>query len=191
MQVRTRRRPAVGPHVALGPLALAPVVALVVGALAGCSGVDRAEPPASARAPAPASATAAPTASAAPTITTPMEADPVHITIELDGETLTGRLTDSATARALAARLPATLTFADYGGQEQIARLPAPLDTTGAPSTSDAPAGTIAYYVPDQSIVLYYTDVGSFSGIVPIGTVDDFGAVRDLPSGAATIRVRG
>ncbi|MBT1665811.1 cyclophilin-like fold protein [Curtobacterium flaccumfaciens] len=120
-----------------------------------------------------------------------MEADPVHITIELDGETLTGRLTDSATARALAARLPATLTFADYGGQEQIARLPAPLDTTGAPSTSDAPAGTIAYYVPDQSIVLYYTDVGSFSGIVPIGTVDDFGAVRDLPSGAATIRVRG
>ncbi|PZE24121.1 hypothetical protein DEJ09_16870 [Curtobacterium sp. MCLR17_055] len=172
-----------GPHVALGPLALAPVVALVVGALAGCSGVDRAEPPASA----PASAAA----TAAPTITTPTEAQPVHITIEFDGETLTGRLTGSATARALAARLPARLTFADYGGQEQIARLPAPLDTTGAPSTSDAPAGTIAYYVPDQSIVLYYTDVGSFPGIVPIGTVDDVGAVRDLPSGAATIRVRG
>lgn len=185
MHVRTRRRPAAGPHLALGPLALAPVVALVVGALAGCSGVDRAELPESA----PASAAA--TATAAPTITTPTEADPVHITIEVDGETLTGRLTDSATARALAARLPATLTFADYGGQEQIARLPAPLDTTGAPSTSDAPAGTIAYYVPDQSIVLYYTDVGSFPGIVPIGTVDDVGAVRDLPSGAATIRVRG
>ncbi|MBF4627840.1 cyclophilin-like fold protein [Curtobacterium flaccumfaciens] len=183
MHVRTRRRPAAGPHLALGPLALAPVVALVVGALAGCSGVDRAELPESA----PASAAA----TAAPTITTPTEADPVHITIDLDGETLTGRLTDSATARALAARLPATLTFADYGGQEQIARLPAPLDTTGAPSTSDAPAGTIAYYVPDQSIVLYYTDVGSFPGIVPIGTVDDVGAVRDLPSGAATIRVRG
>ncbi|PZE24928.1 cyclophilin-like fold protein [Curtobacterium sp. MCLR17_042] len=189
MQVRTRRRPAAGPHLALRPLALAPVVALVVGALAGCSGVDRAELPESA--PASAAATATATATAAPTITTPTEADPVHITIELDGETLTGRLTGSATARALAARLPATLTFADYGGQEQIARLPAPLDTTGAPSTSDAPAGTIAYYVPDQSIVLYYTDVGSFSGIVPIGTVDDFGAVRDLPSGAATIRVRG
>ena len=183
MQVRTRRRPAAGPHLALRPLALAPVVALVVGALAGCSGVDRAEPPASA----PASAAA----TAAPTITTPTEAQPVHITIEFDGETLTGRLTGSATARALAARLPATLTFADYGGQEQIARLPAPLDTTGAPSTSDAPAGTIAYYVPDQSIVLYYTDVGSFPGIVPIGTVDDVGAVRDLPSGAATVRVRG
>jgi len=187
MHVRTRRRPAAGPHLALRPLALAPVVVLVVGALAGCSGVDRAEPPASA----PASASAAATATAAPTITTPTEADPVHITIELDGETLIGRLTGSATARALAARLPATLTFADYGGQEQIARLPAPLDTTGAPSTSDAPAGTIAYYVPDQSIVLYYTDVGSFPGIVPIGTVDDVGAVRDLPSGAATIRVRG
>jgi hypothetical protein len=183
MHVRTRRRPAAGPHLALGPLALAPVVALVVGALAGCSGVDRAEPSASA----PASAAA----TAAPTITTPTEAQPVHITIEFDGKTLTGRLTGSATARALAARLPATLTFADYGGQEQIARLPAPLDTTGAPSTSDAPAGTIAYYVPDQSIVLYYTDVGSFPGIVPIGTVDDVGAVRDLPSGAATIRVRG
>lgn len=186
MQVRTRRRPAAGPHLALRPLALAPVVALVVGALAGCSGVDRAEAPAPASASAPASAAA----TAAPTITTPTEAQPVHITIELDGETLTGRLTGSATARALAARLPATLTFADYGGQEQIARLPAPLDTTGAPSTSDAPAGTIAYYVPDQSIVLYYTDVDSFPGIVPIGTVDDVGAVRDLPSGAATIRVR-
>ncbi|PYY55156.1 hypothetical protein DEJ17_13140 [Curtobacterium sp. MCSS17_011] len=178
MHIRTRRRTPLGPLVALGPLAL------VVGALAGCSGVERAESPASAAAASTASA------SAAPTIATPTEADPVHITIELDGETLTGRLTGSATARALAAQLPVTLTFADYGGQEQIARLPAPLDTTGAPSTSDAPAGTIAYYVPDQSIVLYYADVGSFPGIVPIGTVDDVGAARDLPSGAATIRVR-
>ncbi|WP_434770672.1 cyclophilin-like fold protein [Curtobacterium flaccumfaciens] len=187
MHIHTRRRTAEGPLVALALLASTPVVALVVGTLAGCSGVERAESPA----PAAATSTASASPSAAPTITTPTEADPVHITIELDGETLTGRLTDSATARALAAQLPATLTFGDYGGQEQIARLPAPLDTTGAPSTSDAPAGTIAYYAPDQSIVLYYTDVGSFSGIVPIGTVNDVGAVRDLPSGAATVRVRG
>ncbi|WIB69376.1 cyclophilin-like fold protein [Curtobacterium sp. MCBD17_026] len=173
MHIRTRRRTPLGPLVALSPLAL------VVGALAGCSGVEHAETPASASA-----------TTTAPTITTPTEADPVRITIELDGETLTGRLTESATARALAAQLPATLTFSDHGGQEQIARLPAPLDTTGAPSTSDAPVGTIAYYVPDQSIVLYYTDVGSFPGIVPIGAVDDVQAVRDLPSGAATIRVR-
>lgn len=191
MHVRTRPRTAVGPLVPLGPLALAPVVALVVGALAGCSGVERAASPAPAPAAATSTASAPASPSADPTITTPTQADPVHITIELDSETLTGRLTDNATARALAARLPATLTFADHGGQEQIARIPAPLDTTGAPSTSNAPAGTIAYSAPDQSIVLYYTDVGSFSGIVPIGTVDDVGAVRDLPSGAATIRVRG
>ena len=70
----------------------------------------------------------------------------------------------------------------DFGGQEKIASLPAPLAFRGAPAGSDAAQLTIGYYAPDQGLVLYYEDVGYFAGIVPLGTFDNISALRSYTS---------
>lgn len=80
-----------------------------------------------------------------------------------------GQLSDSPAARALLARLPLTVEFSDYGGQEVLAKLPEPPPLDGMPTGDSAPAGTIGYYSPGQVLVLYYRDVGYFNGIVRLG----------------------
>jgi hypothetical protein len=59
-----------------------------------------------------------------------------------------GALSDSPTARELAARLPITLSFHDLNGNEKIARLPAPLTPDGA----DPDIADIGYYAPTQDL---------------------------------------
>jgi hypothetical protein len=109
-----------------------------------------------------------------------------------DGTEVTGELDGSATARSLLAQLPLTLQFTDFGGQEKIAALPAPLSLEGAPARSDAPALTIGYYAPSQSLVLYYEDVGTHGGIVPLGRLDEAGPVVARPDDfTATVRAAG
>lgn len=109
-----------------------------------------------------------------------------------DGTEVTGELDSSATARTLLAQLPLTLQVIDFGGEEKIATLPAALSLDGAPARSDAPALTIAYYTPSQSLVLYYDGVDTYPGIVPLGRLDDAGPVvarRD--DFIATVRAAG
>ncbi len=115
------------------------------------------------------------TASASPTAAAPPPQD-LRVVLDLgDGTQVTGELDDSPTARSLLEQLPLTLGFTDFGGQEKIAALPAPLSTEGAPARSDAPAQTIGYWTPSRSLVLYYESVGGYAGIVPIGRMDDVG----------------
>ena len=78
------------------------------------------------------------------------------ITITVKDTTITGDLQASAATTSLLAQLPLELTFEDFGGQEKIATLPAPLALDGMPSGSSAEPGTIGYYAPDQALVLYY-----------------------------------
>ena len=111
------------------------------------------------------------------------------IVIEVDGQHIVGQLDATATAASLIAQLPLTLSFRDFGGQEKIARLPEALDLTGAPSESGAEPLTIAYYAPEQSIVLYYDQVGSYPGIVPIGSYADTDVV-ETRSGEFGITIR-
>jgi hypothetical protein len=106
-------------------------------------------------------------------------ADHTAVTITIDGRTFTGSLARNAPADVLAAQLPLTLSFTDYGGQEKIARLPEPLPLDGVPAGSDADPLTIGYYEPGQNLVLYYEHVGYFNGIVRLGTLDDFPQLRD------------
>lgn len=113
---------------------------------------------------------------------------PSPIVIELDGQKIAGELDSSATSVSLLAQLPLTLSFRDHGGQEKISRLPAPLDLEGAPEGSHAAPLTIGYYVPEQSLVLYYHDVGYFAGIVPIGTYENADAIRKTDGFTVTIR---
>lgn len=102
------------------------------------------------------------------------------IRIIVDGQSLEARLWDNPAAQSLIDQLPLTLDFSDYGGQEVLAELWQPLAMDGMPSGESAPAGTIGYYAPDRAMVLYYSDVGRFNGIVRIGEINgDLSILRD------------
>jgi hypothetical protein len=109
------------------------------------------------------------------------------ITISIDGAPVNAVLQNSAAAASLVAQLPLELSFEDYGGQEKIAGIPAPLNLDGLPSGGSAEPGTFGYYAPDQAIVLYYDSVGYYEGIIPLGTFDDVAAVRDAPAFTGTV----
>ncbi|MCB5294844.1 cyclophilin-like fold protein [Arthrobacter sp. SO3] len=169
------------PGKALRPGVVVPAIVVIAVALAGCtySPAGEGDP----RSPSPGTPAADPTATRTRTsATTP-------IVIELDGREITGELDGSAASASLLAQLPLTLSFRDYGGQEKISKLPAPLGLEGAPEGSDAAPLTIGYYAPEQSLVLYYHHVGHFAGIVPLGTYENSDAVSNQPDGfTVTIR---
>lgn len=111
------------------------------------------------------------------------------IEIDIPGTRLTGTLHSTPIASSLLDLLPLTLHFSDFGAQEKIAKLPVALTVSGAPRRSNAPAATIAYYQPARSLVLYYEDVGTFPGIMPVGWFDDVAALLAVTSDfTATIR---
>ncbi|MFZ1912604.1 MAG: cyclophilin-like fold protein, partial [Propionicimonas sp.] len=85
------------------------------------------------------------------------------------GRVIAAEWGDSSTARDLAAQSPLPLTFRDYGGQEKIAALPRALATDGVPPGADPEPNDVGYYAPDRVLVLYYTDVGYYPGIVRLG----------------------
>lgn len=168
------------PRNAMRPDVVLPALVVIVIALAGCT-----------YSPAGNSETLSPspgTPAADPAATRTPASASSPIVIELDGQTIAGELDSSATSVSLLAQLPLTLSFRDHGGQEKISKLPAPLDLEGAPKGSDAAPLTIGYYVPEQSLVLYYHEVGYFAGIVPIGTYENTDAIRKTDGFTATIR---
>lgn len=71
---------------------------------------------------------------------------------------------------SLLSRLPLTLTFRDHGGQEKPSQLHNPAGPRRRTGGKWRRAALIGYYAPDQSLVLYYRQVGYFNGIVPSGT---------------------
>jgi len=139
--------------------------------LIGCAETD--DPPAAVSPPPAASspATTPPPSTAGPDSSgETMSETPIRIVI--GDQTLDARLWDNPAARSFLDQLPVTLDFEDYGRQEVLATPPQPLTMDGMPAGESAPAGTIGYYAPDNVIVLYYTDVPRYGGIVRIGQID-------------------
>ena len=155
----------------LKALPLSPMVLALC--LAGCSALSN--HPVS-----PTPTTAPPETTSAAATASPRAAP---ITIQIDGETVTGTLSGNTAARSLFQQLPLTLSFRNHGGQEKIAELPEPLSLEGVPAGDDADPLTIGYYAPDQALVLYYEHVGYFPGIVRIGSFDDLATIRDRTGG--------
>jgi hypothetical protein len=85
---------------------------------------------------------------------------------------LTGHLFDNATATDLASQLPLTLTFSDLHGQEKTAPLPRKLSTEDMPAGDDPRVGDLGYWAPEGNLVLYYGEVGYWTGIMRIGEFD-------------------
>jgi hypothetical protein len=106
---------------------------------------------------------------------TPISAPPntaPQFRVVIGDTTLTGRLFDNATARDFASQLPMTLTFADLHGVEKGAPLPRTLSVEGMPSGDDPQIGDLGYWAPSGNLVLYYGDVGFWTGIMRIGHFD-------------------
>ena len=134
--------------------------------LSACGGDEDTEPTAGT----PDANTPSPSPSAS---TTSRDQDGTPIRIVLGDTQLTGTLSDNATARDLAARLPLTLTFRDHNNVEKTAPLPRELSLEGAPDGHDPAAGDIGYWAPGGDLVLYYDDGAPyFDGIVRIGEFD-------------------
>ena len=115
----------------------------------------------------------------------PFDTTTTDIRILIEGRPVRAQLSDNPTARALADRLPLTLSFRDLNGVEKIAKLAEPLTTDGVPDGADPDIADIGYYAPTQDLVLYYGDVDYWDGIVRIGRYDDsqVSHVRDQSDG--------
>ncbi|MGJ5670500.1 cyclophilin-like fold protein [Rhodococcus aetherivorans] len=100
------------------------------------------------------------------------EWDRIRIALIVDGQRLTGTLSDTPAGRDLLAQLPLTLTMTDFGSVEKVAELPTSLSITGAPPGADPAPGGIGYYAPWNDLVLYYGDQSYHDGIVRLGTLD-------------------
>ncbi|MFT3877472.1 MAG: cyclophilin-like fold protein [Propioniciclava sp.] len=111
------------------------------------------------------------------------------IRIVIGDQTLDGTLSDNPAARSLIEQLPLTLDFSDYGRQEVTAAPPAPITMTGMPAGESAPTGTIGYYAPGGVLVLYYTNVGRFNGIVRLGHIDGDVSILKGWSGSRAVTI--
>ena len=108
------------------------------------------------------------------------------IRITVDGQTRTAQLADNPTAQDLLDQLPLTLRFRDFNQVEKIAKLPRGLTAAGAPDGSDPDRGDVGYYAPSGDLVLYYGDVGYYTGIIRIGRFESsIDAIADQPDGVA------
>lgn len=93
------------------------------------------------------------------------------IRMQLEDGAVLIALEDNATADALLAQLPCTMTFEDYAGAEKISDPPSPLDLTGAPEGYDPELGDVTCYGPWGNVAIFYQDCGYASGLIPIGRV--------------------
>ncbi|GFM82031.1 hypothetical protein PSCICN_27230 [Pseudomonas cichorii] len=96
----------------------------------------------------------------------------MHISIEIEGTTLTATLEDSDAARDFASLLPLTLTLKDYAATEKVSDLPRPLSTAGAPEGVTPRIGDLAYYVPWGNLAIYHKDFSYSKGLVKLGRLD-------------------
>jgi hypothetical protein len=107
------------------------------------------------------------------------------IQITVNDQSFTAQLADNTTARDLIDQLPLTLRFRDFNRVEKIAKLPRPLTMEGVPAGDDPEINDIGYYAPSGDVVLYYGEVGYWTGIVRIGRVDaeNMGLIERQPDG--------
>ena len=122
------------------------------------------------------------TAPASPATPAASGVTPIRVTV--GDQVFSAELYDNPTARDLADQLPLTITVDDLHRLEKTGRLPRTLTTDGVPSGSDPEINEIGYYAPGRNLVLYYGDVGYYTGIIRIGRFQDsIEAIADQPDG--------
>jgi hypothetical protein len=113
----------------------------------------------------------APTTGAKAADATAVSADETAFRIVVGDTVLTGHLFDNAAARDLASQLPLTVTFRDLNAVEKTAPLPRKLIVDDMPAGDDPQVGDLGYWAPDGDLVVYYGDVGYWTGIMRLGEI--------------------
>jgi hypothetical protein len=125
-----------------------------------------------------------PSSRSAPASKTPSASGNTPIRVIVGDQTFSAELYDNPTARDLADQLPLSLTMDDLNRLEKTGSLPRALTTDGVPSGSDPDINEIGYYAPGRDLVLYYGDVGYYTGIIRIGRFDEaIDSIADAPDG--------
>lgn len=107
------------------------------------------------------------------------------IVLRIGDRTINATLYANPAARDFAAMLPFTTQFRDYGGQEKTGTPPRPVSSDGEPAGADPERDEIGFYTPNGVVVLWYSDIGYFTGIIRLGRFDASGreAIRSLADG--------
>lgn len=113
----------------------------------------------------------------------------IKINVQIGDKSYTVTMFDNPAVDELLSQLPMTLEFSDYNGQEKGAKAPTPLKMDGVPQNDRGHLNDFIYYQPSNSLVFCYTDIGSWNGIVRLGSFDSsIEDIKNLPDGfAATI----
>ena len=112
------------------------------------------------------------------------ESTGARVNVRIGDKTYTATMFNNPTANDLVSQLPLTLAFRDYAGQEKVSPAPRALTMQGVPRGDDPEINDFGYYAPSNSLVLYYSNVGYWDGIVRLGRFDSsIEAIRTLPDG--------
>lgn len=104
-----------------------------------------------------------------------------QIMVSFNGQSFTATLNDSPVAQAIQKQIPFTVSFTAYGnGQEKIGDLPFTPQLGNYNYDDNGQKGKLAYWQPDNRLVLYHGPVGSYPGIKVIGSFDNTKAVYAL-----------
>lgn len=112
------------------------------------------------------------------------ESTGVRVNVRIGDKTYTAAMFNNPTANDLVSQLPLTLAFRDYAGQEKVSPAPRALTMQGVPRGDDPEMNDFGYYAPSNSLVLYYSNVSYWDGIVRLGRFESsIEAIRTLPDG--------
>ena len=112
------------------------------------------------------------------------ESTRARVNVRIGDKTYTATMFNNPTANDLVSQLPLTLAFRDYAGQEKVSPAPRALTMQGVPRGDDPETNDFGYYAPSKSLVLYYSNVGYWDGIVRLGRFDSsIEVIRTLPDG--------
>lgn len=99
------------------------------------------------------------------------------IKLTLGGRHFSGELVDSPAARALAARLPATMSFVEHNGNEKYHEFPAPLPADPQ-RVGQIRSGDLMLYGETRLVLFYQTFTTGYL-YTPLGHLEDDGTLAE------------
>jgi hypothetical protein len=103
---------------------------------------------------------------------------PLSISLTLDKVRLTGELSDTQTAQALAGRMPLELSMSRWG-EEYYGSIGAPLNVLSGPTQEVMSVGDLAYWEPGMAFCIFFGPTPASRGQAPVaaGPVHLIGSV--------------
>lgn len=98
----------------------------------------------------------------------------VHkVALEFNGQSWSASLDDSPASKDFLAMMPVTVDMAYFPPIEKAGQLPKRLSTSGQGKGMDPSPGQIAYFAPQNALVVYFGEAPYADGLFVIGQVDN------------------